>query len=70
MEGRRRHVDACELYIHVSRGDKFADSFEALFFAKMFSMLLLFGVRGLQLVEEATLGTERDISRYGAEVAA
>ncbi|KAH7202480.1 hypothetical protein DER44DRAFT_871531 [Fusarium oxysporum] len=70
VERRRRQVDACESYIHVSRGDEFADSFDALFFAKTFPILLPFGVGGPRLVEEATLGAEGDADRHGAEAAA
>jgi hypothetical protein len=70
VERRRRQVDACESYIHVSRGDEFADSFDASFFAKTFPTLLPFGVGGPRLVEEATLGAEGDADRHGAEAAA
>lgn len=44
---------AGEAYIHVRRGDEFADTFEASFFAKTFPTLLPFGVGGPRLVEEA-----------------
>ncbi|KAG6980204.1 hypothetical protein FocnCong_v009496 [Fusarium oxysporum f. sp. conglutinans] len=70
VERRRRHVDACEPYIHVSRGDDFADSFDASFFAKTFPTLLPFGVGGPRLVEEAILGAEGDADKHGVETAA
>ncbi|KAF4448962.1 ATP-dependent DNA helicase PIF1, partial [Fusarium albosuccineum] len=60
----------CEPYIHVSRGDEFADTFDASFFAKTFPTLLPFGVGGPRLVEEATLGMGRGADMHGAEAAA
>ncbi|KJZ75815.1 hypothetical protein HIM_04639 [Hirsutella minnesotensis 3608] len=44
-----------EAFIRVSRGDDFADSSEAAFFAKTFPTLFPFGVGGPKLAEEATL---------------
>ncbi|KJZ68870.1 hypothetical protein HIM_11741 [Hirsutella minnesotensis 3608] len=58
-EGQRGHVDRSEPYIHVRRGDDFADAFEASFFAKTFPTLLPFGVGGPRLVEEASLESGR-----------
>ncbi|KAM6504652.1 hypothetical protein FSOLCH5_015387 [Fusarium solani] len=69
--GRRGHVDGSEPYIHVRRGDDFADTFEASFFAKTFPTLLSFGVGGPWLVEEATLEPVRGPADIpGAEAAA
>ncbi|KAK4069838.1 hypothetical protein Purlil1_13611 [Purpureocillium lilacinum] len=47
--------DQTEPYIHIKRGDEFADSFDAAFFAKAFPALLPFGFGGPRLAEEATL---------------
>ncbi|KAK4089235.1 hypothetical protein Purlil1_6224 [Purpureocillium lilacinum] len=44
-----------EPYIRVARGEEFADSFDASFFAKTFPTLLPFGVGGPRLAEEAAL---------------
>ncbi|KAM4056438.1 ATP-dependent DNA helicase PIF1 [Hirsutella rhossiliensis] len=52
--GQPGHVDGPEPFIHVRRGDEFADSFEASFFAKTFPTLLPFGVGGPRPVEEAS----------------
>src|SRR6478752_4614756 len=41
-----------ELYILVSYGDNFADSYNPLFFAKTFLTLFLFSTGGPRLVEE------------------
>ncbi|KAM6506308.1 hypothetical protein FSOLCH5_013298 [Fusarium solani] len=54
-DSRRGYADGSEPYIHVRRGDEFADSFEASFFAKTFPTLLPFGFGGPRLAEEATL---------------
>ncbi|EEU34861.1 uncharacterized protein NECHADRAFT_88347 [Fusarium vanettenii 77-13-4] len=48
-EIRTGPADGCEPYIHVSRGDEFADTFDASFFAKTFPTLLPFGVGGPRL---------------------
>ncbi|KJZ70363.1 hypothetical protein HIM_10254 [Hirsutella minnesotensis 3608] len=70
-EGQRGHVDSSEPYIHVRRGDDFADAFEASFFAKTFPTLLPFGVGGPRLVEEASLESGRSpAGMFGAEAAA
>lgn len=70
-EGRQGHVDGSEPYIHVRRGDDFADTFEGSFFAKTFPTLLPFGVGGPRLVEEATLEPGRGPANIrGAEAAA
>ncbi|KAK4074905.1 hypothetical protein Purlil1_12836 [Purpureocillium lilacinum] len=53
-----------EAYIHVRRGDEFADTFEAPFFARTFPTLLPFGVGGPRLAEESTL----EQSRFTADV--
>jgi hypothetical protein len=45
-ERRPGLADRCEPYIHVSRGDEFADTFDASFFAKTFPTLLPLGVGG------------------------
>jgi hypothetical protein len=54
-DSRRGYADGSEPYINVRRGDEFADSFEASFFAKTFPTLLPFGAGGPRLAEEATL---------------
>ncbi|KJZ69562.1 hypothetical protein HIM_11055 [Hirsutella minnesotensis 3608] len=54
--------DETEPYIHVHRGDDFADSFDAFFFAKAFPALMPFGFGGPRLAEEATLKSIRGIS--------
>ncbi|KAM4056481.1 ATP-dependent DNA helicase PIF1 [Hirsutella rhossiliensis] len=54
-QGQPGHADGSEPYIHIRRGDEFADSFEACFFAKTFPTLLPFGVGGPRSVDEATL---------------
>jgi hypothetical protein len=70
-EGQRGHVDSSEPYIHVRRGDDFADAFEASFFAKTFPTLLPFGVGGPRLVEEASLESGRSpAGMFGAEAVA
>ncbi|RSL86104.1 hypothetical protein CDV31_016452 [Fusarium ambrosium] len=69
-ERRPGLADGCEPYIHVSRGDEFADSFDASFLAKTFPTLLPFGVGGPQLVEEAALSAGRGADMGGAEEAA
>ncbi|KAJ4154517.1 hypothetical protein NW754_001465 [Fusarium falciforme] len=69
-ERRPGLADGCEPYIHVSRGDEFADTFDASFFAKTFPTLLPFGVGGPRLVEEAALSVGRGADMGGAEVAA
>ncbi|KJZ69552.1 hypothetical protein HIM_11065 [Hirsutella minnesotensis 3608] len=53
--GQLGHADGSEPYIRIGRGDEFADSFEASFFAKTFPTLLPFGVGGPRPVEEATV---------------
>ncbi|KAM4064217.1 AAA domain-containing protein [Hirsutella rhossiliensis] len=53
--GQPGHADGSEPYIGVRRGDDFADSFEASFFAKTFPTLLPFGVGGPRPVEEAAV---------------
>ncbi|KAM6514370.1 hypothetical protein FALCPG4_015519 [Fusarium falciforme] len=69
-DGRRGEV--IEPYIHACRGDEFADSFDASFFAKTFPTLFPFGVGGPRLAEEAISGIVRDanIDGGGAEAAA
>ncbi|KAI8648527.1 ATP-dependent DNA helicase [Fusarium keratoplasticum] len=69
-EGVRGHGDGCEPYIQVSRGDEFADSFEASFFAKTFPTLFPFGVGGPRLVEEAILGAGKATDLRGRTVEA
>ncbi|KAH6977701.1 hypothetical protein EDB80DRAFT_738395, partial [Ilyonectria destructans] len=70
-ERRQGHVDDdSEPYIRVSRGDEFADSFDASFFAKTFPTLLPFGVGGPRLVEEAALQAGRGVNMSGADMAA
>ncbi|KAI8649752.1 Helitron-like-N domain-containing protein [Fusarium keratoplasticum] len=70
-DSRRGHADGSEPYIHVRRGDEFADSFEASFFAKTFPTLLPFGFGGPRLVEEATLQSVRGAADMrGAEAVA
>ncbi|KAI8649820.1 Helitron-like-N domain-containing protein [Fusarium keratoplasticum] len=69
-ERRQRPADDSEPYISVSRGDEFADSFDASFFAKTFPTLLPFGVGGPRLVEEATLEAGRGANMSGADMAA
>ncbi|RKK60746.1 hypothetical protein BFJ69_g17203 [Fusarium oxysporum] len=71
-EKRRGHADDSEPYIHVSRGDEFADSFDASFFAKTFPTLFPFGVGGPRLVEEAILevGKAADLRGGNAEAEA
>ncbi|KAM6523061.1 hypothetical protein FSOLCH5_003681 [Fusarium solani] len=54
-DSRRGYADGSEPYINVRRGDEFADTFEASFFAKTFPTLLPFGAGGPRLAEEATL---------------
>ncbi|EXU95534.1 hypothetical protein X797_011371 [Metarhizium robertsii] len=70
VERRTGLVNSCEPYIHVHRGEEFADSFDASFFAKTFPTLLPFGIGGPRLAEEATpsAGTGSDIR--GVEAAA
>ncbi|KAJ6436517.1 TPR domain-containing protein [Purpureocillium lavendulum] len=65
--GQEGQGDQTEPYIHISRGDDFADSFDAAFFAKAFPALLPFGFGGPRLAEEATalestrgIGTRRE----------
>ncbi|KAM4062523.1 ATP-dependent DNA helicase PIF1 [Hirsutella rhossiliensis] len=53
--GQLGHADGSEPHIRIRRGDEFADSFEASFFAKTFPTLLPFGVGGPRPVEEATV---------------
>ncbi|EEU34872.1 uncharacterized protein NECHADRAFT_102243 [Fusarium vanettenii 77-13-4] len=69
-ETRTGPADGREPYIHVSRGDEFADTFDASFFAKTFPTLLPFGVGGPRLVEEAALSVGRGVDMGGAEAAA
>jgi hypothetical protein len=66
----RGHADDSEPYIHVSRGDEFADTFDALFFARAFPTLLPFGVRGPRLVQEAVLEAGRGARISVADAAA
>ncbi|KAJ6437985.1 hypothetical protein O9K51_09407 [Purpureocillium lavendulum] len=67
---RRGDVAGSEAYIHVRRGDEFADTFEASFFAKTFPTLLPFGVGGPRLAEEAALERGRGAAdTRGAEAA-
>ncbi|XP_044717273.1 ATP-dependent DNA helicase PIF1 [Hirsutella rhossiliensis] len=70
--GQPGHVDGPEPFIHVRRGDEFADSFEASFFAKTFPTLLPFGVGGPRPVEEASsqLGRGSVNTRAAAEAGA
>lgn len=70
VERRTGLANGCEPYIHVHRGEEFADSFDASFFAKTFPTLLPFGIGGPRLAEEATpsAGTGSDIR--GVEAAA
>ncbi|GJN66049.1 hypothetical protein PLICBS_000065 [Purpureocillium lilacinum] len=60
--GQGSEADQTEPYIHIRRGDEFADSFDASFFAKAFPALLPFGFGGPRLAEEATW------SRFAASV--
>ncbi|KAJ3455199.1 hypothetical protein MRS44_013799 [Fusarium solani] len=69
-ERRRGHADDSEPYIHVSRGDEFADSFDGSFFAKTFPTLLPFGVGGPRLVEEAAIEAGRGANVSGGDMAA
>lgn len=69
-ERRRGDADDSEPYIHVSRGDEFADTFDASFFAKAFPTLLPFGIGGPRLVEEAALEAGRGANMSGADMAA
>ncbi|PNP59973.1 hypothetical protein FNYG_14697 [Fusarium nygamai] len=69
-ERRPGLADRCEPYIHVSRGDEFADTLGASFFAKTFPTLLPLGVGGPRLVEEAALSAGRGADMRGAEAAA
>ena len=58
-ERQQGHIDGSEPYIRVSRGDEFADSFDASFFAKTFPTLLPFGVGWPRLVDETVLEAGR-----------
>ncbi|KAK8912602.1 hypothetical protein VCV18_012281 [Metarhizium anisopliae] len=49
VERRTGLANGCEPYIHVHRGEEFADSFDASFFAKTFPTLLPFGIGGPRL---------------------
>ncbi|KAM4066757.1 PIF1-like helicase [Hirsutella rhossiliensis] len=57
-EAGQEGTDVREPYIHVCRGDEFADSLDASFFAKTFPTLLPFGFGGPRLAEEVILGPE------------
>jgi len=59
-----RHGQASKPYILVSRGEEFADSFDARFFAKTFPTLFLIGNGGTRQAEESIT----DLAE-GAEVA-
>ncbi len=54
--------DGGEAFIRISRGDDFADSSEAAFFAKTFPTLLPFGVGGPKLAEEGLLSGRGPVS--------
>ncbi|KAJ3455276.1 hypothetical protein MRS44_013876 [Fusarium solani] len=69
-ERRRGHADDSEPYIHVSRGDEFADSFDASFFTKTFPTLFPFGVGGPRLAEEAILEAAKAADLRGRTVEA
>ncbi|OAQ57976.1 ATP-dependent DNA helicase PIF1 [Purpureocillium lilacinum] len=64
-ERGRGTVDGVEPYIRVTRGDEFADSFDASFFAKTFPTLLPFGMGGPRSAEEATLEPGRGTAGMG-----
>lgn len=55
-----RHGGATEPYILISRGDEFADSFDAPFFAKTFPTLFPLGRGGPRQAEECVMVTEGD----------
>ncbi|KJZ70434.1 hypothetical protein HIM_10172 [Hirsutella minnesotensis 3608] len=59
--------DGYEPYIHVRRGEEFADSFDASFFPKTFPTLFPFGVGSPRLVEEAGAQPVSDTAN-GADV--
>ncbi|XP_044717895.1 ATP-dependent DNA helicase [Hirsutella rhossiliensis] len=61
----RGGMDVCEPYIHVGRGEEFADSLDASFFAKTFPTLLPFGFGGPRLAEEFILGPEGSVNPRG-----
>ncbi|OAQ58651.1 ATP-dependent DNA helicase PIF1 [Pochonia chlamydosporia 170] len=56
--GRQRK--AVEPYVQICRGNEFADSFDAFFFAKTFPTLFPFGIGGPRLIEEA-------VSEFGSD---
>lgn len=55
---------ASEPYIVVSRGEEFADSFDARFFAKTFPTLFPWGTGGPKLAEESTDGDQQARMRW------
>ncbi|KJK73763.1 hypothetical protein H634G_10968 [Metarhizium anisopliae BRIP 53293] len=61
----RQGGDVSEPYIHVCRGDEFADSLDAWFFAKMFPTLFPFGFGGPRLAEEAIIRPEMAANSCG-----
>ncbi|EFY94377.2 ATP-dependent DNA helicase PIF1 [Metarhizium robertsii ARSEF 23] len=61
----RQGGDASEPYIHVCRGDEFADSLDAWFFAKTFPTLFPFGFGGPRLAEEAIIRPETAANSCG-----
>ncbi|KAM4061647.1 PIF1-like helicase [Hirsutella rhossiliensis] len=64
----RGGMDVREPYIHVGRGDEFADSLDASFFAKTFPTLLPFGCGGPRLAEEVILGSEGTVNSRATAV--
>ncbi|KAM4054364.1 PIF1-like helicase [Hirsutella rhossiliensis] len=64
-EAGQEGTDVREPYIHVCRGDEFADSLDASFFAKTFPTLLPFGFGGPRLAEEVILGPEGPVNWRG-----
>ncbi|RSL75523.1 hypothetical protein CDV31_017416, partial [Fusarium ambrosium] len=64
-----RHRDTREPYILVSRGEDFADPFDALFFAKTFPTLFLVSTGGLRQAEES-IGDVAEEAHGGADVEA
>lgn len=63
-----RHAGGMELYIAVSRGGEFADSFDMRFFARAFPTLLPFGKGGPRQAEERILDVEGDDGSSGLDV--
>jgi hypothetical protein len=54
---KRARMQKQEPYIHISRGDEFADGLDTWFFAKAFPTLFPYGFGGPRLAEEAMVGS-------------